>query len=171
MQWDRALCLALYNWQKSDATVSCIRRAWSNAKYGDVEPLSYERSDLFIKIDIQLGRRLCRGRHRTSQQRVLHSKVHGLKSDRSTHGAEYLGDSCQEVQNSKIRCAPPIRLPHMSRRIGKERMDVIIVNNRTDMLDLERLLVRVKMLKFNDIQQIGDSKNQRGTIGHVARDK
>ena len=50
-------------------------------------------------------------------------------------------------------------------------MDVIVMDNRTDMLDLELLFICVKMLKFNDIQQIGDSKNQRGTIGHVARDK
>src|SRR5262245_38973959 len=106
MQRDRAGGLPVYDWQKAETAVSRTCRRCAHTEDGNAESLRYQRSELFVEIDVQLRRGHRLGRYGAARERPFHARVHGLEPDRTTQYSKQLADSRQQIENHKFCRAP-----------------------------------------------------------------
>ena len=105
------------------------------------------------------------------EQCLFRPMVHRLQPDPCAHGPHHRSNSSQQVQHREIRRTPAITLLHIVGRIGKERMEVIVMNDGPDVLDLKIFLVCLQVFEFDDIQQIQNGEDQGVSVGQVAGDQ
>jgi hypothetical protein len=157
-----ALCLAADDREEPDAAVTGAGSARANAKQRATQPETHDRADLLVNRDVHLRRRqsigICRWR---SDERCFRSRIHHMVLNRQAELTKDRADSFEQQYIEEHRRPPAIDGREVCSGIVEKRLQVIVVNDRADVLDLEVLGVRREIPELDQVQKIQQSARKR----------
>src|SRR5262245_41554640 len=154
-KWNAALRLTPDDGQEADASVGSAGSSRTSTEDRASELETDDLCDLLVDRDVHLRRRqsvgICRG---CSDEHCFRSRIHRVVLNGETELTKYLADSLEQQHIDELRRAPAIGVRQVSGGIGEKRLQMIVVNDRANVLDLEVLGVRRKVLELDQVQEI-----------------